>query len=581
MAFGVTSAGFMAKRLSDLKTELEQKYRATFGNTVNLDPRGPFGQKLALEAQEYSLLWELAEAVYNSYIPSNAKGVGVDNALDLVGLRRKNATNSTVDLKYFGDVGTVIDLTVQTSHSSIPTTVFQNSVTGTIPSGSGTDEVQNIAFSDVPDAGDWEITYDAQVTNTLAFNITAGQLQTELENLSNIGAGNVLVTGDFTSGFVITFQGSLAEMFINQITISTNNLTESSNAVTATPSTTTEGELPNITLPAIATLTGPLAAPAGVVTNIVVAPTIGSLDSVTNPLDAELGTNIETDSEAKLRRNQSVAIPGHSTLPAIFADILQIDGVEAVRVFENDTNVEIDGRPPHSFEAVVQGGDQDEIFAAVLAAKATGIQTVGTLSTVLKDSNGFDKTVRFSRPTAIPVYVIADIKTNANFPVDGAATASSNILAYGDGLNIGDDVIVFTQLVCSLDGIAGIIDVDIKLAAAPIPTAGTQVVTFSNVATFLTVDYTAHGLAEFNRVQFSNSGGLLPTGLSASEFYFVRNVTANSFQLSLARTSDPIGFVNSGSGTNTVAFGGFEENLQISDTERADFDSSRITINVV
>jgi len=51
MAFGVTSEGFKAKRLADIKTELETSFQNVFGNNINLDARGPFGQIIGIMAE--------------------------------------------------------------------------------------------------------------------------------------------------------------------------------------------------------------------------------------------------------------------------------------------------------------------------------------------------------------------------------------------------------------------------------------------------------------------------------------------------------------------------------------------------
>jgi len=441
----------------------------------------------------------------------------VDNALDLVGLRRKNPTSSVVNLTFFGTPGTTVPDTMEVSRSDIPTTIFSPQSSGDILAGTGTDEVQRIDFSAVPDAGDWELDFDGQQTGVLAFNISAAALQTELENLSNIGAGNVAVTGNFTSGFVITFQSALGEANQEQLVVSVNNLTESSNAVSATPSTTTEGVLPNVVLASVATTTGPLAAPAGTLDTIDTP--VAGVDSVTNALDADLGQSLETDAEAKERRNESVAIPGHTTVPAIFADVLQLDGVEAARVFENESLItDPAGRPGKSYEVVVQGGDDTEIAQTLLDTKGAGLQLVGSTLLVLKDVQGFDKEIRFSRPTAVEIYLEVDLKTNALFPTNGLQAAEDALLAFGEALNISDDVIVVPQLLCSLDGIAGIIDIDIRIGVAAIPTAGTATVTFTNSFSNLTVNQAAHGLVEGNRVKFTTDG-TLPTGLAADTLY--------------------------------------------------------------
>lgn len=577
--FGVTAEGFKAKRLADIKTELENAFRAEFGSNINLDPRGPFGQIIGIMADRLETQWELAEDNYQSKFPQWATGIAVDALLELSGLTRQKPSNSTADIQFFGGVGTIITTAAEVSKVDDPSVVFSPTESGEILAGSGQSESQNINFSAVPDAGDWTLEFDGQVTGVLAFNISAALLTTELENLSNIGAGNVVVTGNFTVGFIIDFQGTLAEQPLAQVTIPTNNLEESSSPVTATPSTNTEGILPSVSLPCECTTEGEIAAPANSLTVLDTA--ITGVVSVNNPLDAVLGQGLETDAEAKLRRDASLANPGQSTVNAILAAVLEVTDVVAARVFENDAAVEIDGRPPHSYEVVVQGGVDDNIFQVILDTKPAGIQTVGTLSDVLKDSQGFDKEVRFSRPAPVTIYVEIDLKTNINFPANGLTQAAANVLAYGDALNIGDDIIVIPALLCSLDGIAGIIDADVRIAAAPLPaSAGTAPVTFTNQSGDLKVEWVGHGLQDGNRVKFTSTG-ILPTGLASDTLYFVRNSGANDFYLSQVVFGEIVEFVDSGTGTHTAEYGGFDENIAISDSERADFDTSRITTAVV
>ena len=75
MAFGLTSSGFNPKRLIDIKTEIENELKATFGNSINLLPSSVLGQLVGIMSDREKELWELAEAVYNSQYPATAEGV--------------------------------------------------------------------------------------------------------------------------------------------------------------------------------------------------------------------------------------------------------------------------------------------------------------------------------------------------------------------------------------------------------------------------------------------------------------------------------------------------------------------------
>ena len=84
-------------------------------------------------------------------------------------------------------------------------------------------EIQTITFSAVPDEGDWAIEIGGETTALLGWDSTAAEVEDALEALPSIGAGNILVSGDFTTGFTIT--GNFAGFNdLAEATIPTNNL---------------------------------------------------------------------------------------------------------------------------------------------------------------------------------------------------------------------------------------------------------------------------------------------------------------------------------------------------------------------
>lgn len=61
----------------------------------------------------------------------------------------------------------------------------------------------------LPTSGSYTLSFNAASSSALAYNVTAAQLQTALEAVSGIGAGNILITGSFPS-YNAQFIGSLA-----------------------------------------------------------------------------------------------------------------------------------------------------------------------------------------------------------------------------------------------------------------------------------------------------------------------------------------------------------------------------------
>lgn len=75
----------------------------------------------------------------------------------------------------------------------------------------GTNEVQRITVTGTPTGGTFTISWSGQTTAAIAYNATAAAVQSALEALSNIGVGEVAVSGGPLPGAVVnvTFQNGL------------------------------------------------------------------------------------------------------------------------------------------------------------------------------------------------------------------------------------------------------------------------------------------------------------------------------------------------------------------------------------
>jgi hypothetical protein len=95
-----------------------------------------------------------------------------------------------------------------------------NSTPPTVLAGGGTNEVQTVTVTGAPTAGTFTLTYSGQTTATQSRTVTAAALQTALEALSNIGVGDVAVTGGpaGTAPLVVTFTGALGATDVAQMT---------------------------------------------------------------------------------------------------------------------------------------------------------------------------------------------------------------------------------------------------------------------------------------------------------------------------------------------------------------------------
>lgn len=103
-------------------------------------------------------------------------------------------------------------------------------------------EVQTITVTGGPTGGNFTLTFSGQTTGTIAYNATAGAVQTALEALSNVNPGDVVCAGGPLPGtpVTVTFSGQYAGTDVALITDVDAGLTGGTTpAVTVT--TTTPG----------------------------------------------------------------------------------------------------------------------------------------------------------------------------------------------------------------------------------------------------------------------------------------------------------------------------------------------------
>jgi trimeric autotransporter adhesin len=90
--------------------------------------------------------------------------------------------------------------------------------------GSGTNEIQVITLGGSPTGGTFTLTYSGQTTGNIAYNADAATVDAALEALSNIGAGDVGVTGSAGGPWTVEFTGALAATDVALLTASSANL---------------------------------------------------------------------------------------------------------------------------------------------------------------------------------------------------------------------------------------------------------------------------------------------------------------------------------------------------------------------
>ena len=417
MSFGILSTGFKIKRLSDIIEEIEAAQKAAFG-AVDTNADSVFGQLNGVFANQLNEVWEQLQKSYNAASPNLADGLTLDYNVALNRITRLEALHTQVEVGLKGTTGTIV--TEGTQISSITDgALFQLK-----------QDTEITALSQIKIA-----VVVVNVLNSTLYTVTINSTpytytSDSSATIDEIANGIVAdITGD--AGAVV-----IAENLGNGvIMITTKSLSFD---------TIYDSNFEHYTISNFESVeTGEILSISDTLT-VIETPLIG-LDNVNNFEDGIKGRESETDAELRIRRLLSLQISGAATLPAMTARMLNdVDNVTIVKGFENRTDsIDVDGRPPHSFELVIVGGDEDEIAAEIWAIKPAGIQTFGNDFRDITDANGDTQRIYFSRPVNQYAWIIVNITLNSEetFPTDGVDQIEEKILEYGDSLDIGEDII--------------------------------------------------------------------------------------------------------------------------------------------
>lgn len=453
MPNGVTVEGFVRPRLPEIRveitTDLVARLRAVgYEGVIETRPDSLFGLLVDTFAERETALWEQAEAVYYAMYPSSASGVQLDRAVSFTGVSRLSAQPSSVQIINYGAEGTVVPAGSQV-RNRVTQTIWQIPAAMTIGMGAVADVFIRpvvaavTAYTVTIDGTPYTYTSDG---TPLLSEILAGLV-------AELAASGHTISSD---GALLRVQSAGEESFALQVSASLQ--------VTRFGSPTLARTVEN----------GPFTAEVGEISDIVTL--VPGWDSVDNLQVAAIGRLAETDAELRIRYKSGVYALGAATLPALQANLeSRVAGVRSVRVFENDTDfTDVVGRPPHSIHVVAEGGLDSEIAEAIFRYKAAGIDTFGAIETEVIDDEGVAHEIRHDRPTPVYVWIKAAItllpSSEESFPADGFVQIANNLLAAGNALGVGKDVI-WQRLLAAVHAVKGVAEAELLLAETASPLA--------------------------------------------------------------------------------------------------------------
>jgi uncharacterized phage protein gp47/JayE len=180
------------------------------------------------------------------------------------------------------------------------------------------------------------------------------------------------------------------------------------------------------------------AAPGSIVTRFT---NLRGWQTVNNAAAASPGVAAETDAALRRRQAISTALPALTPLAAIQAAVSNVPGVDRALVYENPTNAtDINGIPPHSISAVVDGGDVTAIAQSIESKKSPGTGTYGTENITVTDPKGVPITINFFVLDQVAIFVAVTIQALPGYSDADGTELINNIVAFINGLAIGQDL---------------------------------------------------------------------------------------------------------------------------------------------
>lgn len=450
----LTAAGLQIDTLADIREAINARWRAEFGASMDVSDRSPDGQLIGIAAERFALMEEMLEVINSSLDPNKATDALLDALCALTGTKRRPASFSTV-----------LQVLTGTPTALVPA----NSLISTVSTG--------IQFLTTADATIAAATAWAALTT-----YTAGDRRTNGGNvyICTVGGTSAASGGpggttrgvdilDGTGGTIVTWR------FLG---LGTGFVDVALRATVAGPVVAVAGDLTNKDSPA------------------------GGWDDTVNLLDATLGRNRMTDAELRVLRVLELAQPGTSPKDSIGAALLEVPGVNGVTVFNNVSDaVDSNGLPPHSVMALVAGGEDQDIWNALLANVAAGIRTFGTQIGTATDTKGAPQTMAFSRTTQVQIYVSVTLtKDPTVYPADGDSQVALAIATRGNAKPDGTDVVSAAQLAAVFD-VPGIINVGLPLISqAPTTTPVSS--------TTISISVLQHAVFDTSRIVVLSSDGV-------------------------------------------------------------------------
>lgn len=458
---GLSRQGLEIKTLDDVLTDYKTNAASIFsdlvpaGDVVDVSDVSGLGRMIGVIAPAEASLWEALQQVFDSFNPTTAIGVALDNIVALSGITRLPAQATRAQVMLEGDQNIIISSPQGKAYSSSTQRVFSilNPVTMNLTGASGI----GVYPTSVANSTDYRFSYSTDGVNFLdaiytspASGNTAQSIMDGLQNKVDTLFGSTFTTYQSSGRLYITRTDPFQ---IADFTVSINLQVQKVRKLGIV----------------VDDVVGPYPQEALAIDTISVP--ISGWDSVLNPVSATTGRLTETDEELRERFRNSKFFQSQNIVEGILDALNNVAGVTDAIVYENDTNaVDANGVPAHSFLPIVLGGLPSDVAQAIWENKPIGIPSVGNTTVQIADSQGFLHAISYRQPTEVPIYVSMTISDLGTMPGDADAQVKQKLVDYSDSNQfIGDDVI-YSRLYTPINSVPGFTVNSLAIGTAPNPT---------------------------------------------------------------------------------------------------------------
>lgn len=446
--YGITETGLRIKRFDTILSEINAFQTEGFGVQVGANTRSFLNTLNTSVADKIAELWELGADIYHNLSPMSAEGAALDNAVQFGGNSREKARSTYYPIHCECTEGITLDEETLIESDTNPAIKFLSAEERTISRSSFNKAKVKVVSTQPGEA------YTVALNGTL-YSYTC-KVQDGPEAI--LGGLRDLILADEAEAFTASVDSENVLLVIEAADV------ESENSMLLTDNLTTESVTAIISF--ASEEPGEVSLPNGAITKIVTAPT-GFL-SCTNLCGYVAGRLLETDVELRQSYVDKIFSRSSRMTDSIRSAILaNCAGVTAAQVYENRTNeTDSEGRPPHSVEAVVDGGSNSDIAEQILATVSAGITTYGSVSVDVPGEDDDMIEVCFNRPTYIYCWfkVTLTISKASLVPANYAELVETAIVDAMSQVENGEDVVPQQQFLPAIyEQVPGISYIDVSI----------------------------------------------------------------------------------------------------------------------